>query len=518
MKKYYLIPFIAFVISSCSQQKATQVTPDVNNDVEIVPASVRDKIILDHLKTKGEFDWSWVNSQTLYSAVTDGNDSVLTVGYTPADFQNINTKMHEINVQSAEWVQAKNNIVADIQAAYKKAGITRSRDEIVRLEHEVLPYFKVKIESHSAIEVIRNSSNVRYAEPASYNLNTNGSNNRITALGCGSDSGGSISGSDYTRTYPDRAVVSWHLNKNKIAQAWAISGKGRNINIGMIDTGTSPSQAKLGSQFNRGQSNVGRIIRRYGTFAPRTWKFWKKRKIDGPNDDCGHGTSMAGVMVAPRTGDGNATGVAYQSNFYAVRGTDDVLLNAGDEQDGVSDALVLLANKNTHIISMSLGNLWRVGQIADAIRYAYGRGKLIFTAAGTSFSLGNNIVGVIFPATMSETVAVTGITDRNGYKECNNCHYGRKVDFTVVMQRDSDRKRTALTLPMSGNSLDRVGGSSVATATMAGVAALIWSTNPSQSRATVLQRMKAQADFYPNKNSRFGWGSIDVYKAVLSAK
>lgn len=88
----------------------------------------------------------------------------------------------------------------------------------------------------------------------------------------------------------------------------------------------------------------------------------------------------------------------------------------------------------------------------------------------------------------------------------------------MVMQRASSNSRTALTLPMSGNSLDRVGGSSVATATTAGVAALIWSTNPSLSRAQVLQKMKSNSDFYPGRNSKFGWGKINVYNAVLSAK
>lgn len=520
MKKFYLIALMAAVISSCSSKKETQVTPNLNSSETLITAPVRDKIIWDYLKTKGEFKWEWVTTATLYSAVVDDNDSTLTVGYQPANFQNINTRMHEINVQSTEWVKAKNDIVATMQKAYAQYGITKTREDIVRQEHDVLPYFKVKVEGQAIVEAIRQSPNVRYAEPATYNLNTSpdgssSSNHRTTSAGCGSGSGGSVPGSDYTRT-SDNAIVSWHLNSNRIAQAWSVSGKGRNINIGLIDTGTSPNQAKLGSQFNRGQS-TGRILHRYGTFAPRTWKFWQKRKIDGPNDDCGHGTSMAGVMVAPRTGDGNATGVAYQSNFYAVRGTDDVVLNAWDEQDGVSDALVLLARKNTHIISMSLGNLWWVGQIADAVRYAHGKGKLIFSAAGTSFSWGKYIVGVIFPATMSETVAVTGIKD-NGYNPCHNCHYGKKVDFTMVMQRASSSSRTALTLPMSGNSLARVGGSSVATATTAGVAALIWSTNPSLSRAQVLQKMKSNADFYPSRNSKFGWGKINVYNAVLSAR
>ncbi|WP_045113443.1 S8/S53 family peptidase [Microscilla marina] len=518
MKKYMLIAVTAFLMGSCSTRTEDNVTPDPQQSVELVNKATRDKIIADNLKTKGEFEWAWVDNATLFSAITDGNDGSMTVGYMPEGFKNINTRMHEIDVKSSEWVKAKEQLISDIQAVYKKYGINKTRKELVLREHDVLPFFKVSVSIVQVVDLVRNSPKVRYAEPSTYNFTMPGQNNhRITGSpGCGSETSGTIPSADYFRA-SDNALVSWHLEKNRVTQAWGISGKGRNINLGVIDTGTSPAQPKLGSSFNGGYSNVGRRIQRYGTFAPSVW-FWQKRKIDGPNDDCGHGTSMSGVMAAPRTTDGTPTGVAYESNLYAVRGTDDVMLNSGDEQDGVSDALVLLANKNTHIISMSLGNLWSVGQIADAVRYAYGKGKMIFSAAGTSFSWANNIVGVIFPATMSEILAVTGVTDRNGYKECHNCHYGRKVDFVLVMQRDGSSSRTALTLPMSGNSPDQVGGSSVATATMAGIAALVWSTNPSQSRATVLQRLKSSAEFYPNRNSSFGWGKVDAYKAVASVQ
>lgn len=518
MKKYVLIAVAALMMGGCSNRTEENITPDPQQNVQLVNKTTRDKIIADNLKTKGEFNWSWVDNATLFSAITDGNDGSMTVGYMPEGFKNINTRMHQVDVKSKEWADAKEQLIADIQAEYRKYGITKTRKELVLKEHDVLPFFKVSVSIIQVVDLVRNSPKVRYAEPSTYNFSFPGqSSHRITSSpGCGSETSGSIPSADYFRA-SDNALVSWHLEKNKVTSAWGISQKGRNINLGMIDTGTSPGQAKLNGSFNSGYSNVGRTIQRYGTFAPSVW-FWQKPKIDGPNDDCGHGTSMSGVMAAPRTTDGSPSGVAYEANLYAVRGTDDVLLNSGDEQDGVSDALVLLANKNTHIISMSLGNLWSVGQIADAVRYAYGRGKLIFSAAGTSFSWANNIVGVIFPATMSEIVAVTGVTDRNGYKECHNCHYGKKVDFVLVMQRDGSSSRTALTLPMSGNSPDQVGGSSVATATMAGIAALVWSNNPSQSRAQVLQRLKSAAEFYPNRSSSWGWGKVDAYKAVASVQ
>ena len=85
--------------------------------------------------------------------------------------------------------------------------------------------------------------------------------------------------------------------------------------------------------------------------------FWKR--YDGPDDQCGHGTAMSGVIASPRNTVGNAVGVAYNSNLISVRGTSDVIVNSGNEKDGVAEALVLLGNRSdVRIISMSIGDVF----------------------------------------------------------------------------------------------------------------------------------------------------------------
>jgi hypothetical protein len=74
--------------------------------------------------------------------------------------------------------------------------------------------------------------------------------------------------------------------------------------------------------------------------------------------------------------------------------------------------------------------------------------------------------------------------------------------------------RNPLTLPMSGDLPSTVGGSSVATASAAGMAALVWSKNPSWSTTQVLNRLITSSSYYPNRNSNFGWGVIDADKAT----
>jgi len=66
----------------------------------------------------------------------------------------------------------------------------------------------------------------------------------------------------------------------------------------------------------------------------------------------------------------------------------------------------------------------------------------------------------------------------------------------------------------SGNQPTYSGGSSCATATTAGVAALVWSKYPGWNRTQVLNRLKQSASIYPNRDNNFGWGAIDALQAV----
>ena len=162
---------------------------------------------------------------------------------------------------------------------------------------------------------------------------------------------------------------------------------------------------------------------------------------------------------------------------------------------------------------MSIGYPWSIGSVRDGVRYAHNRGKLIFAAGGTSLDF-TNWYPVIFPASMSETVAVTGITDNGNYLQCDTCHDGSQIEFTIVMERNNNNSRTSTVVGFNNGESTYVGGSSVATATTAGIAALVWSKYPNWNRDQVLQRLRQSAELYPNRSSTKGYGNIDALQAV----
>lgn len=510
MKKQLTLLALGLFAVSCSVEEELQITPEVSqSEVSYQDINLQ---ISKSLQANDQFYWSTVSSEYISSAA-NLFDSTLTIGYQPTGFQDLNSQLHTIDIHSSEWVAAKKAVIAEIEKVYDDLGLSVNIEDKIVKEHDVLPYFHIQATEVAVIEGIRNLSSVRYVEPRSYDFveEAKGTPNKeLSDSGCGGDNNPSINTADYRNISPN-AKLPWTYDIHNIPAAWAYS-TGDNIGVGLIDTGLSPNQAKLGSQFASGYS-TNRSVNKYGTFVDSWWPW--STNTDGPNDKCGHGTSMAGAIASPRNSDGMAVGVAYNANLYSVRAVEDVIISSGHEKDGVSDAYVLLANKsNVKVISMSLGSPFGIGQVEDAIRYAYGRGKLIFNAAGTSTSY-TTWYGVIFPAWMNETVAVTGIKD-NGYNKCDVCHEGSAVDFVVTMQRASSGSRTSLTLPQNGSGTEYVGGSSVATAMTAGTAALVWAQNPSWSRNTVLDKMKRASEFYPSRSNKHGWGKINVLQAVTN--
>lgn len=114
---------------------------------------------------------------------------------------------------------------------------------------------------------------------------------------------------------------------------------------------------------------------------------------------------------------------------------------------------------------------------------------------------------------MPETVAVTGVKEGATPQKCDVCHSGSKVDFTVVMQRAGSGNSVPVNIYYD-NQTNYVGGSSVATATTAGITALVWSKNTTWTRDQVLAKMRQSGSFYPNRNAELGYGNVNAAAAV----
>jgi serine protease len=491
---------LVFLISCNKDEEQIENKPEVFEIIKKEPLTVAqiNSNINEFLQNGLNFTWSTQNTHTIWSAISQGRN-LATIG-----FGNSKTDFDRSKSSNNKTVE---NQILNIILQYEKKPI----EDILISSDPFLNLVDVVIEKQETIIALNKSGLTRYIEPADYKyFNNNSSQNRagVTSSGCGFESE-VLAASDYVTVAPNNAKVPWAFYNHNIPAAWGKS-TGAGITIAIVDSGTSLEQTLLGSNFNDGYSS-GRTVQKFGTYVDSFWP-WSSN-TDGSADKCGHGTSMAAIATAPRNDNGSPVGVAYNANLVTYRAAANVLLEGYHEQNGVKNAFTALGNNtNVKIISMSMGYIFSVGKIEDGIKYAYSKGKLIFCAGGTSTTF-TTFVGVIFPAWMPEAVAVTGVKDGTTFQKCDVCHTGSKIDFTVAMQRLNSEATMPVNSYYNGQN-DYVGGSSVATATTAGIAALVWSKNPSWNRDQVLNKMKQSATFYPNKNGSFGYGNINAELAV----
>ena len=370
------------------------------------------------------------------------------------------------------------------QAVARHPGVT-----LVAVD-DVLPVVDVAIASFAAFQKLRRLPLVDYIEPA----RARGDVAQWGAVGgCGWP--GAWDGDELATTERgDR--YSKRFDAMSIPAAWnVLTGdgltSGAGVTIGSIDTGISFGQAELRGGF------AG------GTVPGRTVRHLYLSSLGSSDDACGHGTRMAGVLAAPDDRRG-VVGVAWGANLVNVRHANGVAnVSSSDARASVRAA----GNAGARVVSMAWQSLNWWWQVSDEIRWWHrNRGVLFIAAAGTS-GCGDLIVddNVVFPADMGEVMAVTGISYPNGGVPCG-IHSGRDVELTAYLDVPTTGRLTG--------EVTSIGGSSNATAVVAGVAALVWQANPALTRDQVRARLQASGAFWPVRNGAQGFGLVNAHRAV----
>lgn len=498
----------AFFLASC--KKIDERAEQLPENPAVMSNEVIDNFILAKLQETGKFEWASVPADMLWSALQQ-KDKLMSIGYKPAAHTWDDAAIAGVNIGTPDWIAAREALIQLVLASEQKVDKAITREKLQLLQDDQLPFINLLAQNPETIKLLRASSLVRYAEPMGYEPQP--AIRPDSDSGCGSNTAEAslTEGEDYLNITPG-TKQSWNYTYHNIPGAWSRS-TGAGIKIFVIDTGCEFDQENLGSNFNQGLSS-GRSIEKIVTLPRATFFGIPTGSAETPDDGCGHGTSMAGAAAAPRGIDGAACGVAYNSNLVTCRAGQDVLIDASREVTGVTNAYKNAANRaDVRIISMSMGRTTGSSQITDAINLASANGKLMFCAAGTSFGWSAGWYGVIFPAWLSNVNAVTGVRDNNYNQNCSACHKGAETDFTIVMEK-AINERHPLTLAMGGDAPSTVGGSSVATATAAGIAALVWSRFPTYTRTQILNKLVMTSSNYPTKNSSYGWGNLNAGAAT----
>ena len=509
MRKIYTLLFTCVVLfASCERNEDVASNPSNTGSGGVLkvtdnPAAIPvgepiarrklDQTIIQKLEENQDFHWTDVDINVIWSAIQYGDNSV-SVGYKPSGMGDISSTIHLIDIKSKEWKSVHDALIDLVKTDLERInGREVKLEEFIIEDDAVLPIITFKLTDREIITKLYNLQNTRYIEPLDYWPEVA----ERSSSGCDGSSE-PLNSSDFTTISP-AARLPWNFNLVNVPEAWTKS-EGAGITIGVIDAGISSSQILLNSQFNSGWSAVGRSITTDYTISNSAFT------------SCTHGTSMSGLAVGPRNSLNASTGIAYKANLHFIRACNDVVLDASSERTGVKNALVRMGDRSdVKIISMSIGTPFSYSVLQDGANYANNKGKLIFAAAGTSFSW-TSWWGVIYPARYSACVAVTGVRE-NG-STCGSCHDGSQVVFTLPMERNSNNDRNTLSLSASGTTPSYTGGSSSATAMAAGIAGLVWSARPTLSKTQVYNALLTTSQFYPSPSGSRGYGNLNADAAV----
>ncbi|MEU0371261.1 type VII secretion-associated serine protease mycosin [Streptomyces sp. NPDC006283] len=285
----------------------------------------------------------------------------------------------------------------------------------------------------------------------------------------------------------------WHLDAMGAEEVWEIS-TGKGVKVAVIDSGVDATNGDLRGQVLQGKN------------------FAIGEKGDARTDLDGHGTGIAGIIAGTGEsggGDG-AFGLAPDAKIVPIRLPDVHWDNNRPEviersNKLTAEAIRYAADQGVKVINMSIG--WNNGsaELTASVKYALGRGSLLFAAVGNSGDLEND------PEYPGATPGVVGVgAIGKDLKKTEESQYGPQVDIAAPGDE--------IVHACGGKTgLCRSHGTSDATALASATAALIWSKHPEWTNNQVLRVMlnTVSAPTSGNKrNNHVGYGAVRPLRAL----
>lgn len=290
-------------------------------------------------------------------------------------------------------------------------------------------------------------------------------------------------------------ALAWNLELVHASEAWRTTVGSPDVLIAIIDTGVQMDHPCL----QGGVATIG---------DGESWNFADSGNAR-PDDDDGHGTFIAGLLV------GNGTlglqGICPGSRILPLK----VPLTGEDNsyagrRDGILFALSKVKPNERLIMNISWKTTGDVGLIRDAIATAVAKGAIVVASAGNYPDSPNE---AHFPSDYSGVISVASVgPDKH---RASYSYYGDSVTLAAPGGA-SDQSGGAIQSAALGGALTTNYGTSFAAPHVAGAAALLLSAMPSftatQVRADLCSTAATLAD------TGIGKGLVDFGAALNQAR
>lgn len=269
--------------------------------------------------------------------------------------------------------------------------------------------------------------------------------------------------------------------------AWDRTTGRSDVTVAVIDTGVFAAHPDLGSNVVAGTNFVAHN--------------------GDASDDEGHGTHTAGIIAAVGNNGRGVAGLCWQCHILPIKALDS---DGGGFASDLAAGIRYAVDRGAKIINLSLGGDRDSRVLRDAVTYAANHGVLIIAAAGNEAQEGNPVE---YPAAYPEVIAV-GATDQND-KHAPFSNYNSYVSISAPGVNIG----STLWEKGKAESYGSASGTSEAAPMVSGVAALIWSVNPSLPATEVRRILLETADDLgqPGRDPYFGAGRVNVARAVAAA-
>ena len=257
-----------------------------------------------------------------------------------------------------------------------------------------------------------------------------------------------------------------------------------------------------------------------------------------PYDDHGHGTSMAGILVA----NGWIEGIAPNVELLVAKALQS---NGSGSDSDVVEAIDWCVENNAHIISLSLGGapgalpfFFQSGRDSgDAANDSIDKGIVVVAAAGND---GQDDDGdVASPASETAVIAVGGVTSSGTIWSGSSVgdNNGRFWPLPILTPRNDPHKKPEIVAPAyrvpvinNQGTWSLVDGTSAATVFVTGAIALLLENNPelaangSQGSASTINNIKQymmdsakKSEDQNNHDDHYGYGLLQMDQLLVAA-
>ncbi len=292
----------------------------------------------------------------------------------------------------------------------------------------------------------------------------------------------------------------WHLTNITADLAWDTVKGSSSVVVAVLDTGLQTSHADLSANVwtNPGEIAGNGIDDDLNGYVDDVHGY-DFAYVDGDPDDVhGHGTLCAGVVAAVQDNALGVTGVAPLCQVAGIK----VALNSGYFYDSATvPGYLYCADMGFKVLSMSYFADGVTAAERDAIDYCWKNGVVPVAAAGNSLS-----VIPYYPGAYENVIAVAATDSANNPTWFTD--YGSWVDVAAP--------GVGVATTSLGGYTTGFAGTSASTPHVAGLAALLWSANPSATATQIRAALEdtATPTVYAPWGEYTNYGKIDCDAAV----